>query len=263
MQQVFKLIGQVAASDATALITGESGTGKELVARAIYSHSQRAQQPFLAINCAAIPEQLLESELFGHERGAFTGATLQRIGKFEQCNNGTIFLDEIGDMTPRHPDENSTRAAIRHVRTRRRQPADPGRRPRHRRHEQAARGRRRRETISRGPLLPAQRRAHPDSAVTRAARRHSAARELFSQENFARTAATAEIHRRQRPQDPWKNITGRATSANSRTPSVARTSWPRATRFCWAICRRRFPARVVGQASCLSAGEQAGSLSHE
>src|SRR5437868_11514159 len=100
MQQVFKLIGQLAASDATALITGESGTGKEIVARAIYHHSNRSQQSFLAVNCAAIPEQLLESELFGHERGAFTGATLQRIGKFEQCHRGTLFLDEIGDMTP-------------------------------------------------------------------------------------------------------------------------------------------------------------------
>jgi len=100
MQNVFKLIGQLSASDATALITGESGTGKELVARAIYNHSQRASLPFLAINCAAIPENLLESELFGHEKGAFTGATNQRIGKFEQCNHGTIFLDEIGDMTP-------------------------------------------------------------------------------------------------------------------------------------------------------------------
>ena len=100
MQQVFKLIGQLAASDATALITGESGTGKELVARAIYHHSNRSAQPFLAVNCAAIPEQLLESELFGHERGAFTGATNQRIGKFEQCHKGTLFLDEIGDMTP-------------------------------------------------------------------------------------------------------------------------------------------------------------------
>src|SRR5207247_6603558 len=100
MQGVFKLIGQIAATDATALITGESGTGKELVARAIYHHSDRAQQPFLAVNCAAIPENLLESELFGHERGAFTGATMQRVGKFEQCNGGTIFLDEIGDMTP-------------------------------------------------------------------------------------------------------------------------------------------------------------------
>ena len=100
MQQVFKLVGQIAATDTTALITGESGTGKELAARAIYHHSDRAQQPFLAVNCAAIPEQLLESELFGHEKGAFTGAAVQRIGKFEQCNKGTIFLDEIGDMTP-------------------------------------------------------------------------------------------------------------------------------------------------------------------
>ena len=100
MQTVFKLIGQLSASDATALITGESGTGKELVARAIYHHSQRSAQRFLAINCAAIPENLLESELFGHEKGAFTGAGTQRIGKFEQCHHGTIFLDEIGDMTP-------------------------------------------------------------------------------------------------------------------------------------------------------------------
>jgi len=100
MQEVFKLIGQVSQSDATVLITGESGTGKELVARAIYHHSRRANRPFLAINCAAIPEQLLESELFGHEKGAFTGAVERRIGKFEQCDEGTIFLDEIGDMAP-------------------------------------------------------------------------------------------------------------------------------------------------------------------
>ena len=99
MQNVFKLIGQLSVSDATALITGESGTGKELVARAIYSHGLRSGRPFLAINCAAIPENLLESELFGHEKGAFTGASTQRIGKFEQCNLGTLFLDEIGDMT--------------------------------------------------------------------------------------------------------------------------------------------------------------------
>ncbi len=98
MQQVFKLIGQVSMSDATVLITGESGTGKELVARAIYHHSKRLDKPFMAINCAAIPDNLLESELFGHEKGAFTGAMERRIGKFEQCDAGTIFLDEIGDM---------------------------------------------------------------------------------------------------------------------------------------------------------------------
>lgn len=98
MQKVFKLVGQLATSQATALITGESGTGKEIVARAIYQNSSRSQQPYLAINCAAIPENLLESELFGHEKGAFTGANAVRIGKFEQCNHGTIFLDEIGDM---------------------------------------------------------------------------------------------------------------------------------------------------------------------
>jgi len=99
MQEVYKLIGQVAESDVTVLIRGESGTGKELVARAIYQHSRRKDRPFLAINCAAIPETLLESELFGYERGAFTGANKRRIGKFEQCDKGTILLDEIGDMS--------------------------------------------------------------------------------------------------------------------------------------------------------------------
>lgn len=98
MQEVFKLIGQVAPSDATVLVTGESGTGKELVARCIHQHSSRSRRPFVAVNCAAIPDNLIESELFGHERGAFTGATAQRIGRFEQCDGGTIFLDEIGDM---------------------------------------------------------------------------------------------------------------------------------------------------------------------
>ena len=98
MQELYKAIGRVADQTIPVLITGESGTGKELVARAIYQHGPRAKAPFLALNCAAIPEQLLESELFGHEKGAFTGADRRRIGKFEQCHGGTIFLDEIGDM---------------------------------------------------------------------------------------------------------------------------------------------------------------------
>jgi len=100
MRQVFKLVGQFAGTDTTVLVTGESGTGKELVARAIHHHSNRSGKQFLAVNCAAIPEQLLESELFGHERGAFTGAVSERMGKFEHCKGGVIFLDEIGDMTP-------------------------------------------------------------------------------------------------------------------------------------------------------------------
>ena len=99
MQSVCKQIGRVAPQNVNVLILGESGTGKELVARAIYHHSQRSQAPFLAINCSAIPEPLLESELFGHERGAFTGAERRRVGKFEQCHQGTLFLDEVGDMT--------------------------------------------------------------------------------------------------------------------------------------------------------------------
>jgi two-component system nitrogen regulation response regulator GlnG len=100
MLEVYKDVGRVAPQTVTVLIRGESGTGKELIARAIYQHSARRGKPFLAVNCAALPETLLESELFGHERGSFTGADHRRIGKFEQCNGGTIFLDEVGDMAP-------------------------------------------------------------------------------------------------------------------------------------------------------------------
>lgn len=98
MQEVYKKIGQISGSSIPVLLIGESGTGKELVARAVYHNSNRNNKPFLAINCAAIPDTLLEAELFGYEKGAFTGAVERKIGKFEQCNGGTIFLDEIGDM---------------------------------------------------------------------------------------------------------------------------------------------------------------------
>lgn len=100
MQEVFRAIGRLAKSQITVLITGESGTGKELVARALHAHSPRAQKPFIAINTAAIPKDLMESEFFGHERGSFTGATAQRAGRFEQADGGTLFLDEIGEMPP-------------------------------------------------------------------------------------------------------------------------------------------------------------------
>ena len=105
MQEVFRAIGRLAHSQITVLINGESGTGKELVARALHRHSPRREQPFIALNMAAIPRELMESELFGHEKGAFTGATNRRIGRFEQADSGTLFLDEIGDM----PAETQTR----------------------------------------------------------------------------------------------------------------------------------------------------------
>ncbi len=99
MVEIAKIIGQVAATDASVLILGESGTGKELVARSIYANSLRCDKPFLSVNCAALPDTLLESELFGHEKGSFTGAYTRKLGKFEQCNAGTIFLDEVADMS--------------------------------------------------------------------------------------------------------------------------------------------------------------------
>jgi two-component system nitrogen regulation response regulator GlnG len=105
MQEVFRAIGRLAHSNITVLINGESGTGKELVARALHRHSPRAGAPFIALNMAAIPRDLMESELFGHEKGAFTGANSRREGRFEQANGGTLFLDEIGDM----PAETQTR----------------------------------------------------------------------------------------------------------------------------------------------------------
>jgi nitrogen regulation protein NR(I) len=98
MQEIFKLMGLLTTNDLTVLLTGESGVGKELVARAIHSHSPRRDKPFVAVNCAAIPENLLESELFGHEKGAFTGAETRRIGRFEAAEDGTLFLDEVGDL---------------------------------------------------------------------------------------------------------------------------------------------------------------------
>jgi Nif-specific regulatory protein len=100
MREVFTMVEQVADTDASVLLLGESGTGKELVARAIHQKSSRANKPFVAVNCAALPESVIESELFGHEKGAFTGAFEQRKGRFEQANGGTLFLDEIGELSP-------------------------------------------------------------------------------------------------------------------------------------------------------------------
>jgi transcriptional regulator with GAF, ATPase, and Fis domain len=98
MQAIYKEIGRVALKPVTVLIRGETGTGKELIARAIYEHSRRSRRPFIRVNCAAIPPSLIASELFGHEKGAFTGAVQRRLGRFESANGGTIFLDEIGEL---------------------------------------------------------------------------------------------------------------------------------------------------------------------
>ena len=120
MQQVFRAIGRLSRSSVNVLITGESGTGKELVARALHEHSPRASKPFIALNTSAIPAELLESELFGHEKGAFTGADSLRRGRFEQADGGTLFLDEIGDMSPAAADAAAARAGRGRVLPRRR-----------------------------------------------------------------------------------------------------------------------------------------------
>ena len=134
MQQVFRAIGRLSRSSVAVLITGESGTGKELVARALHEHSPRQAKPFVALNTSAIPAELLESELFGHEKGSFTGADTQRRGRFEQANLGTLFLDEIGDMSTPLADAPAARARRRRVLPRRRPDTDQGRRARDRRH---------------------------------------------------------------------------------------------------------------------------------
>ena len=132
MRQLFELLRTVAATASTVLITGETGTGKELAARAIHDASPRRSQRFVAINCSAIPETLLEAELFGHVRGAFTGAVANRQGRLEQAHRGTLFLDEVGHDEPGAAVEAAARAAVARVRTRRRFANGESRRPRHR-----------------------------------------------------------------------------------------------------------------------------------
>lgn len=120
MLDVFIMIGRVAETDSTVLICGESGTGKELVAQAIHHYSQRKDKRFIVVNCAALPENLLETELFGHERGAFTGAVARKTGRFEMAEGGTIFLDEIGELSPQPPGQALARPSGTHLRARRR-----------------------------------------------------------------------------------------------------------------------------------------------
>ncbi len=165
MREVYKAIGRVAGQNVPVLITGESGTGKELVALAIYQHSSRARAPFMALNCAAIPENLLESELFGHEKGAFTGADRKRIGKFEQCNGGTLFLDEVGDMTLALQAKILRLLQEQVLRARRRQRHDSHRRARDRGHKPRSAVRREQGDIPAGPFLPIVGLQYPSAAL--------------------------------------------------------------------------------------------------
>ena len=175
MRSLLDKIMIVAKSNSTVLLRGESGTGKELIAKAIHELSPRAKGPFIKINCAALPESVLESELFGHEKGAFTGAINARKGRFELADKGTMFLDEIGEISPGLSGQAAARPAGAGIRARRRQPHHQGRCARRHRDQQKSRRGGVAQRIPRRSLLSHQRGADADAAAARAAQRHPAA----------------------------------------------------------------------------------------
>jgi two-component system nitrogen regulation response regulator GlnG len=175
MQEIYRSIARLTTTDLTVMVNGESGTGKELVARALHDYGRRRTGPFVAINMAAIPRELIESELFGHERGAFTGAMNRSQGRFEQAAGGTLFLDEIGDM----PAEAQTRL----LRVLRRPAADPRQRPHRRRHAPRPAPGDSRRAVPRGSVLSPERRADPPAAVARAAGGHPRAGPAFPRQS--------------------------------------------------------------------------------
>ena len=222
LKAVLKQVETVAPTDSTVLIYGETGTGKELLARAIHDLSSRRQGTFVKLNCAAIPMGLLESEMFGHEKGAFTGAIAQRIGRFELANHGTMFLDEVGEI----PLELQTKLlrvlAGTGVRTARQFAHHPHRCPPGRgdqsRSGRAGGG----AAISRRPLLSPERLPHHGAAAARPPRRHSAAGPLFRAAVRAPHESAASPTSRPMPCRRSRAIRGRATFANCRTSSNAR-----------------------------------------
>ncbi len=217
MEDVKNTIEQVADTNATVLIRGESGTGKEVVARMVYAQSPRRDKPFVKVNCAAIPHELLESELFGYEPGAFTGANRQKPGKFDQANNGTMFLDEISEMHPAlqakllHVLQDGEFARLGGKRDIAVDVRDAGG------DQQAPGARRRRRSVPRGSLLPSECRDHPHSAAARAPGGDSAvSRVLPAQVQRVLRQAAARLQRLRRRAACW-NMRGRAISANWRT----------------------------------------------
>ena len=263
MQDVFRAIGRLSQSNVTVLITGESGSGKELVARALHKHSPRASGPFVAINTAAIPKDLLESELFGHERGAFTGAQTMRRGRFEQAEGGTLFLDEIGDM----PFDLQTRL----LRVLSRRPLLPRGRPqrgqgqcaRDRRHAPGSGAARQGRRVPRGPVPPPQRHPPAPAGAARAARGRAhadaplpaakcASARRRAQAHFRRGAGQARplrFSRQRAPAGEHLPLADRhgAGSGDRTQGSAARRSWstqPASRRRLSALRAPQLPCRL-------------------
>ena len=224
MTALRQLVARVAASPAsTVLLTGESGTGKDLVAKIIHYTSDRAARPFMNITCSALPEQLLESELFGHERGAFTDARLQKRGLLETADGGTVFLDEIGEMVPALQAKLLRFLEEKSVQARRRRARHPRRRARRRRDQPQPRGGGRKGRVPQRPVLPAERAADRDAAAARASRRTCRCSSSTSS-----TASTREFRKRVQRRDAGRlrarcsATAGRATCASCATWSSAR-----------------------------------------
>ncbi len=243
MQAIYKEIGRVASKPVSVLIRGETGTGKELIARAIYQHSDRANAPFVAINCAAIPETLLESELFGHERNAFTGADARRIGRFEQANFGTIFLDEIGDMTP------GTQVKLVRVLQERTLQRLGGKETipldvrviaaTHRDLEAAIKQKQFREDLYyRFNVV-----VHQPAAIARAQGGHSRSDRVFPAQIRRRIRREKSIHPSRRHRISYRPNPGRATCANWKMSCARFCCWRRATPSASSTSARRSPRR--------------------
>ena len=225
MQAVFTFIRKVAPTSAPVLILGESGTGKEMVAQALHRRSPQKNGPFIAINCNAIPENLLESELFGHEKGSFTGAHTQRKGHIESAAGGTLFLDEIGELPRVGPGEAPALSPGEALSARRRPAGDSERRARHCGHERESAGVRREREVSRGPLLSPGRGRRQGALAAGAGRRHRPAGEGIPAPLW-RPARQSQADLRARcAARPALFTAGPETSASCRTGCSGRSSW--------------------------------------